>query len=257
MVYTMIEGGRHMTANGRFDVERFDALLARGLSKGVGDPDGQMCIEAAICQVLGLPHGDDPGCVAMAVRGYAITLDEGSWSSAKARAAGLRDLGLAQLGSRDVVDNREFAERMALKTVQRLIPALVREVWPDDPACLQAADACESATDLSAARAAVRDAEWAAARAAESAASAAEWAAASAVARAVESAVARAAVRAAEWAAKAAAWAAESAAERAAGAAASGDKFLLMSAALALETLRELNSPGCALITLDRLAPRP
>lgn len=41
-----------------FDVAEYHRLLDRGLSQGVGKRDGQMCIEAAICTVLGLDHGD-------------------------------------------------------------------------------------------------------------------------------------------------------------------------------------------------------
>ena len=40
-----------------------------GLVLGVGKPIlGQMCIEAAVCFALGEPHGDEPSCVAPAVR---------------------------------------------------------------------------------------------------------------------------------------------------------------------------------------------
>jgi hypothetical protein len=53
-----------------FNVAKFDEILARGLSMGMGRRGGSMCIEAAICCVLDLPHGDDPGCVAAAVRGF-------------------------------------------------------------------------------------------------------------------------------------------------------------------------------------------
>lgn len=32
-----------------------------GLVQGLGEPiPGQMCVEAAVCYALGLPHGDDP-----------------------------------------------------------------------------------------------------------------------------------------------------------------------------------------------------
>src|SRR6516164_1788792 len=44
-----------------FDVTKFDRILSAGLSSGLGERGGQVCIEAAICQTLGLPHGDDPG----------------------------------------------------------------------------------------------------------------------------------------------------------------------------------------------------
>lgn len=96
----------------------FDKLVARGFSHGVGDRQGQMCVEAAICAVLGLPHGDNPPCVASAVRTYKIRLNDSSrWQSARSRAAGLRDLGIAQLGSAGVVDNQAFAQLLALRTI--------------------------------------------------------------------------------------------------------------------------------------------
>jgi hypothetical protein len=219
-----------------FDVAKFDAVLARGLSSGVGERDGQMCIEAAICAVLDLPHGDEPGCVAPAVRSFKIALNDGPWSSPKARADGLRDLGLAQLGSLGVVDDRDFARLMADKTIRVLIPRLFREVFPSNAACLAAADTCEAEGTENAAAAA-----WAAAREAawEAAAAAAAWAAA-----------ARAAAAAAWEAARAAAWEAAAAARaaRAAARAANEDAYLIVSAQLALEVLRELKSPGCALL---------
>jgi hypothetical protein len=59
----------------KFSVKKFDAILARGLSHGMGSPDGQMCIEAAICNVMGLPHGDDPGCVVASVRWFKLALN--------------------------------------------------------------------------------------------------------------------------------------------------------------------------------------
>src|SRR5687768_3819954 len=105
-----------------------DAILARGLCYGVGRRDGQMCIEAALCAVLDLPHDDDPQCVAERVRGYKIRLNDSNWSSPQARAAGLRDLGIAQLGSEGIVDNQQFRERLALLTIQKLVPPLFKQV---------------------------------------------------------------------------------------------------------------------------------
>jgi hypothetical protein len=46
-----------------FNVTEFDRILSCGLSHGLGKRGESVCIEAAICQVLNLPHGDDPGCV--------------------------------------------------------------------------------------------------------------------------------------------------------------------------------------------------
>ena len=249
-----------------FNVAEFDRILAKGLSKGMGDRDSQVCIEAAICQVLQLPHGDDPGCVTNAVRSYKIALNDGPWSTPEARAKGLRDLGLAQLGSRGVVSDEEFATRMAEHTVRVLVPALFREVFPKDEVCLKAADRCEKEGGAAAAAAAATAAAaWAAAWAAEAWAAWA-WAAAAATATAAApataawaaaTAAAAAAAAAAEAAAATAAaeawtaWAAAAAAATAAAtawAAAAGDKYLLLSASLALGVLRELNSPGVALL---------
>jgi hypothetical protein len=56
----------------KFDVTKFDTILARGLSHGLGKPGEQVCIEAAICETLGLSHGDDPQCVSDAVRALGL-----------------------------------------------------------------------------------------------------------------------------------------------------------------------------------------
>lgn len=68
-------------------IPKFDAILARGLCRGVGDREGQMSIEAAICAALDLPHGDEPEYVASAVRSFKITLNDSNWSSPEARAS--------------------------------------------------------------------------------------------------------------------------------------------------------------------------
>jgi len=226
----------------------YDAILSRGLCAGVGQRDGQMCIEAAICAALGLPHGDNPECVAPAIRAYKITLNDAPWSTPEARASGLHDIGLAQIGSRGVVDDMEFSNRLAEKTIRELIPKLFREMLADYPACLAAADRCESEGTATAARAAAEAAE-AAARAArataEIAACATEataWAAEAVVWAASCAARAAAAAEAAIWY-TGTAWAARAATEATAWAA--GDAYLLLSAKLALEVLRELKSPGC------------
>ncbi len=127
----------------KFDVQLFDKILARGLSKGVGRRDHQVCIEAAICQALNLPHGDDPGCVASSVRLFKICLNDSRWSSPQARATGLRDLGLAQLGSKGVIDDKVFTTRIAEETIRVLIPTLFREIFPNNAKCLDAAYRCE------------------------------------------------------------------------------------------------------------------
>lgn len=60
-----------------------------GLSHGLGRQEpGQMCVEAAVCYALDLPHGDDPGCVAASLRSLKIRLNDSSWSSNAVRASG-------------------------------------------------------------------------------------------------------------------------------------------------------------------------
>lgn len=46
-----------------------------------------MCVEAAVCYALGLPHGDEPTCVDEVIRRYKITLNDNKWSSNAARVA--------------------------------------------------------------------------------------------------------------------------------------------------------------------------
>jgi hypothetical protein len=126
-----------------FDVEKFDSILARGLSCGMGTQGSQVCIEAAICETLGMKHSDNPKCVASSVRSFKIALNDKKWSSPQARAEGLRDLGIAQLGSLGVVDNNEFRKKLAELFIRELIPTLFREVFPNKPEALKAADECE------------------------------------------------------------------------------------------------------------------
>lgn len=108
-------------------VPKFDEILnSRGLSYGLGEKGGAVCIEAAICEALGLPHGDDPGCVAEVVRGFKIRLNDSNWSTPMARAAGLRDLGIAQLGTRGMLDNKAFAAPLVKYGIQVLAPKALR-----------------------------------------------------------------------------------------------------------------------------------
>jgi hypothetical protein len=119
-----------------------------GLVKGVGKPvPGQMCVEAAVCYALGLPHGDDPGCVLAPLRRLTIRLSDSSWSSNEARAQGLRRLALAQLGSKGVLDDREFVHRLAEMTIRTVVPVALRSAAKLDPRhrapLLAAAERCE------------------------------------------------------------------------------------------------------------------
>ncbi len=221
-----------------------------GLSNGLGKPEpGQMCVEAAVCYALGLPHGDEPGCVSASVRKFKIRLNDSSWSTNEARAKGLRRLALAQLGSKNILNETEFAIRCALIVYkeENFIKWALR--WLSNEDRLEAAAARSAARAAVAARSAARSAV-----AARSAARAAAWSAAAAAARAAAEA-ARSAVAAARSAARAAAWSARSAAARAAAAAAaeaarsaaarSGDKVLSDFAEQVVQILIEMKAPGC------------
>jgi len=98
-----------------------------GLVKGAGvQVPGRMCVEAAVCYALGLPHGDDPQCVSRALRSLKIRLNDSNWSSNDARAKGLRRLAVAQLGSRDTLDDREFMRRVAKLAITKCVPEALR-----------------------------------------------------------------------------------------------------------------------------------
>src|SRR5262245_60547552 len=226
--------GGEMTTEINFPkiIKKFDKILERGLCVGVGNPNGQMCIEAAITQAMDLPFNDEPNCVALSVRCYKITLNDSSrWKSPDSRARGLRDLGIAQIGSKGVVDDSEFARRSAEKTIRVLIPALFRglEVTRNSTRCMAAADRCEKEGTSDAAKedrsTADLHAYAAAAYAANAAATAAAYAA-NAAAYAADAA-ATAAADAAANAADAAAYATATAAAYAA--AYAGEKYLILS----------------------------
>lgn len=173
-----------------------------------------MCIEAAVCKALGLPHGDNPECVAISVRSFKIVLNDSRWSSTQSRAKGLRDLGIAQVGSKGVVSDVEFTSKLAEKTIRVLIPKLFRALFTGNEPLILAAIRCEEEGTASAATAAyyaAYDANYDVASAASAAAHAA----------------------AAYYAADAAA-----------------NHYLLLAADIALQILTELKSPGVKYINL-------
>jgi hypothetical protein len=121
-----------------------------GLVKGLGAPiPGQMCVEAAVCFAMGLPHSDKPSCVSSVLCKLKIGLNDSHWSSELARANGLRELALLQLGTAGVLDEVEFTKRVVLLVINKYLPLALRKVNLN-----QEADACEQAKDLVAAHAA-------------------------------------------------------------------------------------------------------
>lgn len=126
----------------------FDAILSRGLCRGSGFPHSQMCLEQAICVSLGLPFSDKPRCVTTAIREFKIKLNDCSWSSSEARAKGLRNLGIAQIGSKGVINDCSFTRLMHHKFITILIPTLFREIFIGYSDCLAAALECEKSGSL-------------------------------------------------------------------------------------------------------------
>ncbi len=224
-------------------LEVVDAGLVNGL--GVAEP-GKMCVEAAVCYAMGLPHSDKPSCVGSAVRSFKIRLNDARWPTDADRTKGMRKLAIAQLGS-DTIDQREFASIVSLKTIQRIVPMAMRyavekgyKLTDETKVEIEAsAKACEDSTNLDIGREASTKARdlMRKVRAADAAADAA--------------AAAAAAYADAAYAAAAAAAAADAAAAYAAAAAdAYRLKVLNCSAQIGLEALIELKSPGCEWLDL-------
>jgi hypothetical protein len=244
-----------------------------------------MCVEAAVCFALGQEHGDEPECVAPAVRSFKIRLNDSKWSSNEARAKGMRRIAIAQLGTAGQIDEKEFARVLAELTIQRIVPIALRaaaEMQKDGArkaALEDAANKCETdgteqsarearkvaagAANAAADAADADDAAFAAAdaaRAADAGADAADAALAAALA-AADAADAALAAADADDAAFAAADAAGRAAVRAANAAASAagraakrskhDEILSIAADIGVEALRIVGAAGVKL--MDKL----
>lgn len=215
---------------------KLQSIIDVGLVSGMGRTEpGQMCVEAAVCFALGLPHGDDPKCVAQAVRLYKIRLNDAMWSSPAARAKGLRRVAVAQLGSLGVVNDRAFAELVAAKTIRVILPIALRAVASvhqdaeHKDALEQVATRCAAEGSRQIAISA-RDVAQAARRAAWN-----KYGADDAAAFAADDAADYAFAAAADYAAAARCFATR-------------DEVLMLGAEICLEALRELDSPGVALL---------
>jgi hypothetical protein len=101
-----------------------DAGLCSGLDDGSYDDErnplpGHMCVEAAVCYAIGEEHHDHPRCVDSNLRSFKIELnDQDGWASNVTRARGLRELAIAQLGTRGKFDSAEFASRLKFKLLR-------------------------------------------------------------------------------------------------------------------------------------------
>ena len=254
--------------------------VAAGLVNGMGRPEpGHMCVEAAVCYAMGLPHSDRPTCVSPAIRALKIALNDKLWSSNEARAKGLARLALVQLGSADAVDDREFSRRVAEMMIRVFVPVALRAAARRNPKHAEAMEAaavkCErdgtvaSAREAQAAADAAADAAYAAdaaayaACAADAAADAYAYAAddaAAASAAAADAAYAAACAAAdaayAADAADAAAYAADAAAAYAAAAAdaaSTRDRVLADFAERVVQILVEIGAPGAQWLNLSPL----
>jgi len=253
------------------DARRVLEVVDAGLVNGVGNPiPGQMCVEAAVCFALGLPHGDDPGCVSPALRQLKIRLNDSRWSSEKARANGLRRLAVAQLGSKGELDEKEFVRLLVDYALRVSTPQALRSAASvhKDPvhqkALRDAANRCEIEASREAAQAARKTAADAAAAYAAADAAAAAYAAADAYAvadaayaaayAAADAADAAYAAAAAAYAAADAAYAAYAAAYAAAARSQARDKALADYAEAVVQILIKLNAPGCQWLVLTEAA---
>ena len=241
-----------------------------------------MCVEAAVCYALGLPHGDDPGCVSPALRRLKIRLNDAArWSSPMARAAGLRRLAIAQLGSAGVLDDNEFVRHVVEMTIRKVVPVGLRAAATLNPTFADKLEAaavrCEAEGTRASARSAQgvsskarRAAAYASASAAFYAASAAADAsdasayaayasaayayAASASVSASVDAYADAAYAASASAAAAASYAAYAVHASAAAAARTRDRVLGEYAEWVVEILIAMKAPGCEWLDLVPVA---
>lgn len=227
-------------------------VVDAGLSHGVGRPEpGHMCVEAAVCYAMGLPHGDEPDCVSPALRSLKIALNDKEWSSKDARAKGLRRLALAQLGSEGFLDDKKFSKGVAEIAIRKSVPLALRAAASiqKDPThkakLIEAANRCEAEGTKDSA-----DAAYATAYATANATDASAYATAKAAAKAAAIASTYAADASAYAAdtVNAAAYAANSSAKKK-----TRDKVLSAFAEDVVQLLIKMNAPGCQWLSLTEM----
>lgn len=110
-------------------------IIPQGLTKGLGEPEpGQMCVEAAVNYAMGAEHSDEPDCVGEAVRAFKIALNDMPWPTKEARASGMIEIAVAQLGS-NKLDQAEFIRKLYHKIVTEIANPLeleLKEASPDE-----------------------------------------------------------------------------------------------------------------------------
>lgn len=163
-------------------VDKINDYLDAGLPAGLGKRKrGMMCVEAVVSVVTQNQLTDMPVCVATSIRDLAIILNDSKWSSNQARAEGLRRFAIAQLGTYEKIDEKEFSRRVAKFATQTCVASALRAAAsacsePHKSKLLGCALECESEGTAEAARAAAYAAAYvvnAAAHAANAAAHAA------------------------------------------------------------------------------------
>lgn len=210
-------------------VKRLLSVVDAGLVQGIGTPElGKMCVEAAVCYAQGLPHSDRPTCVSAAVRELKIKLNDSDWSSNASRAKGMRRLAVAQLGTADVLEDAEFARRVARLAIAHCVPDALRAAASCFSPSSEHTQKLLDAADLCA-RDGTESAAWSARSAAESATDSAAWSA-----------------RSAAWSAESAAWSARSARS-------AHDESLSKFAEAVVQILIEMKAPGAEFLYITEI----
>jgi len=206
-------------------VNEIHSLLDKGVTFGFSkDPKpGNMCVEQVVSYALGEEINDEPSCVGKKVREFVVRLNCQEWSSDSARAEGMRDLAIAQLGS-DLLNQDEFLEKISFAAITKLLPSMFRDLgeerWEKQIKSLEEAKNLKEAKKIASKGAYAADMVYA-----------------------VEANYA--ASDAANVADPYSAYYASYAAANAALATKTGDKYLKMVSHLAVEVLKEMKSPGC------------
>jgi len=134
------------------------ATVDAGLTYGLGNnTPGEMCVEAAVCYALGLPHGDDPKCVASSLRMLKINLNDSHyWGSDDNRAKGLRKLAILQLGTMGRLDEKTFVSKVVMLLINKYLPQVLKRIN-----LIEEAKSCEKASNIKEAKAAAKAADYA------------------------------------------------------------------------------------------------
>jgi hypothetical protein len=211
-------------------------VVGKGLCAGMGKPEpGKMCVEAAVCYAMGLPHSDEPPCVSDAVRAAKIQLNDSKWSSDRARGAGMLAVAVGQLGSKGVVDDLKFSEMFLWRVVREIVCPMFEKIGLPEYA-----EAMRSADTLGSLERSAYAAE--AAAAAEAADGVGEAANVVYAASVTANVVSYAAAEAADGVGEDGAFYAVNA-----GAYAADDETLTQTTGILMDCLRECGSPGVAL----------